>query len=71
MIKIESVSLAKYDYNCKPHQAISCTVLPLAMHKWLDERNDEGLREWCQPKVWVSAREVLGKVLWATHIVMY
>lgn len=43
------------------HQAISCTVLPLAMRKWLDERNGEGLREWCQPKVWVSAREVLGK----------
>jgi len=36
-------------------------VLPLAMHKQLDERNGEGPREWCQPKVWVSAREVMGK----------
>ena len=53
--------MAKYDYNCRPHQAISCTVLPLAMRKRLDERNGEGLREWCQPKAWVSAREVLGK----------
>lgn len=58
-----SESLAKYDYSCKRHQAISYTVLPLAVHKRLDETNGEGLRAWCQPKVWVSAREVLGKVL--------
>lgn len=46
--------------NCRPHQAMSRTVLPLAMRS-LDEGKGKRLEERCQPPVWVKAREVLRK----------